>query len=221
MAQLRIPIDEDFITIVDAESVTKNIDALVAYAVAPRGTVEDNGRYLALSRPPTRLLQAMDAEGPLATEQGRAHRREVWIERIMRTLPPEQATTPMREAVARLVQLEVWNPHGDSYEFAHFTDREITKAIDVIDDGPRRPSYERLLALVAATRARRGSLDPLLVRTTKPALADALWPTLEAKIERALARGTERRIPVVRVLRRAVDLAVEWPRGGFAIPIKN
>lgn len=218
MRQLRINIDEDYISIVDAEGVKKNIDALVAYAVAPRGTMEGDGRYLSLSRPPTRLLQAMDAEGPLATEEGRARRREIWIERIMRTLPPKQDTPTMREAVSRLVHLEVWTTNGDSFEFAHFTDREIAKTINKLDESPRRPSYERLVGVVADTRARRGPLDPLL-RMSKPEFANALWPMLETKIERALARGTEHRIPVVRVLIRAVDLASEWPRGGFAIPI--
>jgi hypothetical protein len=183
--------------------------------------VENGGRYLALSRPPTRLLQAMDAEGPLATTEGRAKRREDWVDRIMRVLPREQRTSPMRQAVLRLVYLEVWNRNGGSFEFMHFTDREIAKAIDACDRRSRRPSLERLTSLVADTRRRQGSLDDLLGRTSKPTLAEALWPTLEAKIERALTRGTVRRLPVVRVLGRAVDLAVEWPRGGFAIPITD
>jgi hypothetical protein len=46
---------------------------------------------------------------------------------------------------------------------------------------------------------------------TSCALADELWPLLEAKIERALDRKTERRIPIVRVVDLAAALAHELP----------
>ena len=52
-------------------------------------------------------------------------------------------------------------------------------------------------------------------------LADALWPTLLATVQRAEARGTAEKIPIVRVLDRATQLANEFPRGSVVIPLKR
>ena len=56
---------------------------------------------------------------------------------------------------------------------------------------------------------------------SKVALADALWPVLEVKIERALERGTERRVPIVRAVHRAYALATEYPRRNLVIALER
>ena len=67
-------------------------------------------------------------------------------------------------------------------------------------------------------RAIRGNLDKVLKHAwvKEPDLADALCPTLERKIERALARGTAPNVPAVRVLHTAVSLTHEYPRRNLA-----
>ena len=117
------------------------------------------------------------------------------------------------------MHVDVWNRGGASFEYAHFTDRQIALAIDGLDRRSRRPTLEKLVELVRKLRERHGNLEMLLHGTSKPDLAEALWPVLETKIGRALERGTERRIPIVRVLDRAINLAHEIRRSNVVIPI--
>lgn len=67
--------------------------------------------------------------------------------------------------------------------------------------------------------ARRGNIAQLLSWGSKRDLADELWPVLKRKVERAQARRAETRIPIVRVLDRATDLAHELPRGDVVIAL--
>lgn len=43
---------------------------------------------------------------------------------------------------------------------------------------------------------------------------------LEARLRRAETRGTEERVPVVRVLGQAIDLARAWPRSNVVLPLR-
>ena len=61
-------------------------------------------------------------------------------------------------------------------------------------------------------------MKTLLGRTSKLYLSDALWPTLEKKIQAAQRRATVDRIPIIRVLDRATALARELPRQSLVIP---
>jgi len=78
----------------------------------------------------------------------------------------------------------------------------------------------RRLSVIATLRAAHGNLDELLGPISKVALADELWPLLAAKIDRALERGTERRIPIVRVIDQAAALANELPRRNLVIALE-
>jgi hypothetical protein len=60
----------------------------------------------------------------------------------------------------------------------------------------------------------------LLGRISKIDLADELWPVLERKMRRAERRRTEAKIPIVRVLDRALDLAGQYPGHGFLIELE-
>jgi hypothetical protein len=44
---------------------------------------------------------------------------------------------------------------------------------------------------------------------------------IDAKIERALERGTDRRVPIVRAVRRAYTLATEYPRRNLVIALER
>jgi hypothetical protein len=72
--------------------------------------------------------------------------------------------------------------------------------------------FDDRIQLVEKLRAQRGNLDKMLGPISKIALVDELWPILEAKIEGALTRGTERRVPIVRVVHQPYALATEFPR---------
>jgi hypothetical protein len=210
----------DFIAIENAQGVGRDIRPLLAYAVAPRVERErgSNGEYLDLIRPLTRILVVMDAEGAMATAADRAKRRESWIERLIETLPREFRTSAVRDALDRQVYVDTWKRSGASFEFAHFTDRQIAVAADRIDRRTRKPDVARLATLIAACRQRHGNLKDV-IPVSKVRLAEELWPTLEQRVSRAEAKGTGNRIPVVRVLDRAVTLASELPRRGLVLEL--
>jgi len=213
--------DDAYIRIEGAESVDRDLASLVAYAIAPRTEPAAHAQYLQSTRPLTRFLVVSDAEGSMRTSAQRQKRRDIRIERIIRTLPPQHRTAAARRAVRRLVYVDTWRRNGASFEFAHLTDRELATAICRLDRRTaRRPSVPDLISHVARVRERRGNLKSVMPHgMSKIALADELWPVLEAKLDRAKRRGTERRVPIVRVLDRAIQIAQELPRGRVVIPL--
>jgi hypothetical protein len=223
MRQLGVSVDDAFIAIEDAEGVDRDISPLIAY-LAPRLDQPPAEDYAEFQRPPTRFLVVSDAEGKSATRKQRHERRRDWVERIMRTLPRDLRTPVVRDQLRLLVQVITWKRSGESFEFAHFTDRELALAIERLDQRrPRKPTLSSLIAAMAGIRRARGSLTPELeaARISKVDLADELWPTLERKIERALQRETERNIPIVRVVGRAVGLATEFPSGSLLLALSR
>jgi hypothetical protein len=210
----------DYIAIVDREGVGTDITPLIAFAAAPRTELDPDEQDLRLVRPPTRILVVTDAEGPMATPRDRERKRSNWVDRLVRTLPRGDRTETAREALDVLVHVESWGRRGASFEFAHFTDRELAKALASLEEEPSRLALSDRTSRVASVRAAGGNLKVLLPEgRSKLELADALWPLLEAKIRRAERRGTEASIPIVRVLDRATDLAREFPRGALLIPL--
>lgn len=224
MRTLGLRSEDDFIAIEDAGGVNRDLSPLIAYAVAPRVALETasqtGGRYVHLQRPPTRLLVVFDAEGQFETSADRRARRDVWVKRLMRTLPSELQTDVVKAQVKPLVTATTWTRTGTSFEFAHFADAEIAAAAARLDRRQRQPSEQRRLELIAETRKNRGNLKHVLGSISKVGLAEELWPVLEAKIERALERRTERRIPIVRVVAQAAALATEYPRRNLVIALE-
>jgi hypothetical protein len=221
MRQLEAPADDDFIAVEDAGGVDRDLSPLVAYAIAPRLRKDESDRgYVRLERPPTRLFVVFDAEGKFATPETRRERRDKWVARVMQTLPRELQTPVVAEQIKPLVNVATWTRTGTSFEFAHFTDLEIATAAAALDMRRRQPTFERRLELVGQLRRERGNLKAMLEPISKVALADHLWPVLERKIEAALEHGTERRIPIVRMVHQAYELAVEFPRRNLVIALQ-
>jgi hypothetical protein len=121
----------------------------------------------------------------------------------MQALPRELRTPVVAQQIRPFITVATWTRTGTSFEFAHFTDAEIATAAAALDRRKRQLALEKRIDVVAKLRAQRGNLDKMLGPLSKVALADELWPVLEAKIERALKRGTERRVPIVRVVHQA------------------
>jgi hypothetical protein len=218
MAVLGIRTDREFIAVENARSVDTDLSALVAYAIAPRTEPDEQGRYLRLQRPPTRLLVMMDAEGPYEVPQGRKNQKGKWIERIMLTLPSQHRTTAVEESIRRLVSIDTWDRKGQSFEFAHFTDHELNRAVAEVRRGRSQPDRT---AKIAEIRQAQGNLKKVLgSHTSKLKLAEALWPILERKIERSRKHGTQERLPVVRALYQAQKMA-RGPRRGIVIPLEK
>jgi hypothetical protein len=217
--------DEDFISIQDAEGVGRKLEPLVAY-LAPRLGEEEPGRYVELDRPPTRLLVVVDAEGPAETEAQREETRLKWLDRLLRTMPrdwhrDEQRMALMRQQLDGLVNTTSWRKSGDRFEFSHFTDLQLVRAMDRIDTRSRRMTFEKRLELVQDARAGLKNFKLALGGVSKLDLADELWPVLEKKILRADARGRADAVPIVAVLDRALELAREYPRRGLVLSLTH
>jgi hypothetical protein len=219
MEILGIPTDSDFISVQDAEGVTTNLGPLLAY-LAPQPSDEENEHYIHPLRPLTRFLVVLDPEGPVTTQADREERRQMWVDRIMRAMPQEMQSLVVREQIEHLVTIRTWNKRGDSFEFAHFTDLQIARAIDKLDGRTRKPTRDRLVKFVADARAGKKNLDNLLHGFGKVQLADALWTVLERKVGFALERETPTRIPVVSVAEEAVQMAQEYGRGNTVIALE-
>ena len=218
MPLLYTDVNEDVISIQNAAGVGDDIGILMSF-VAPRTMLDDTDErrpYLDLSRPLTRVLVVLDPEGPATTEAGREKRRQGWLDRILRALPKEHREA-VRDQIDVLVKVTTWNKRGESFEFAHFTNRELARAILSLQ-GHREKSLSEMMGHVIKLRAIGGNLKSLLPpRGSKVELADALWPTLERKIKLAIGKKTESSIPIVKILDEAVALAYEYPRSRVVI----
>ena len=218
--QLGIILRDNFLRVQDAEGVDRDLAPIAAY-VAPKLARESGPGYVALERPPTRLLIVRDPEGKAATPELRERARQALISRAMRTLPHELRVPAVRNQVAKLIEVRSWTTAGKSFEFAHFTDRQLAVAIDGLDTRPNKPALPQLIDSIANVRSAGGNLKKTVLKNvgTKPALADQLWPVLERKIELALSRDTHDRIPVVSILYQALTLAEEFNRGRYVLSL--
>jgi hypothetical protein len=218
----------DFMAIESAEGADRDLSPLFAY-LAPRLGEPRDERYARFERRPSRFLVVLDPEGKVSTAEAREKRRQDWINRIMRTLPAELKTSDrfdvVREQIEQFVFVETWRPRrSESFEFAHFTDLELAEVIHALDTRTtRKPSVETLRRAIANVRVKRGSLDPILedAGIDKPDHAKPLWPKLERRLARAQARGTETKIPVVRVIDRAIRLAHEWSGATYVMALER
>lgn len=225
MRHFEVRTDDDFISVEIARGVDRDLSSLVAYAATPRTAPGRSSNTLKVLRPPTRVLVVFDPEGSVATAEARERKRASWIDRILLSMPAEarqtQSRSHVRDQVDRLVELQTWNATGESFEFAHFTDRQLAIAIDGLDVRSDKPALEAVVGRVASIRRSRGNLASVLHRTSKVALADALWPVLERRLTRATTARTEGRIPVVRMLDLAIALAHEFPRRDLVIGLDS
>jgi hypothetical protein len=205
--------------------VDRDLSSLVAFAIAPQVVLEDGRTNLRLDTPPTRLLAVMDAEGRYRGATQRAEEVRKLTERIMLTFPKEHRTDSVWRSIEGLITIETWDRKGQSFEFAHFTDLELARAIVAVHmpkrAGGKRPSVDAMRQVVGKLRAERGRLDETLGKGSKVELAEALWPVLERKLERATSERKLRRIAVVRAIDRGGELATEYPRAGLVIPLRD
>jgi hypothetical protein len=219
METLGVELSRDTIWVEDAEGVDRDISSLLAY-FAPALEEPREDRYAQFQRPPTRFLIVFDAEGKVATPALREERRKVWIDRIERAMPQRFQTPVVRDQLERFVYITTWKRSGESFEFAHFTDLQLATTIHALDARTRRkPTVETLRKAAANIRAKKGNLDTVLepAGIGKPDFGDALWPTMERRLDESLERGTHSRIPIVRVVVRAWNLAYELPRKNLVI----
>jgi hypothetical protein len=226
MEMMGIPQDRSFIDLHAARSVDRDFGFLVSYVARPGLGRELPQGGILLNRPVTRFLLTCDPEGRMkiaATPEGRRELRSRWVGELLARLPKQYRTRRMREAMTRMVHVATWNRRGDCFEYAHFTSRQIAKAILSVYPRTGAPDERTLAARIESMRNKRqGRFESLWDnwpgrKPTKVEVALELWPILEGRVQRAVSVGKPLGIPVVRVLSEAWRLATRYPRHSMAL----
>lgn len=219
MNLMGVPRQRSFIELFKGRGVNTDFGLLASYVAAPYlGEPISNG--FVLTRPPTHFLVAVDAEGDFVTKEACEKQRKKWVEQIYKMIEKEHRTLKLKDELFSLVSIETWD--GQSFEFAHFTNKELAAGILEAYGGQSHPSLANLQTWVENIRTKSGNLETIWEswkppRPTKTKLAEKLWPLLERKIEDAITRNDTSSIPVVRVLHQAYKLAAELPRHSVMI----
>lgn len=234
MDSLGILRHRSFVEIFKGEGVDTDFGLLATYVAVP-ALGEPLRNSVLLTRPPTKFLVVIDAEKKFETPGMREDQRKKWASRIHKAVPEQYRTPTLLNEILSLISVETWkNDHV--FEFAHFTDEEIARAmIDVyrasqgslasllttLKVSSETHLLSKLQAMVGNMRP-NGNIEHLSkgwdYPPTKTAIAEALWPILENRIQDAISQGTHEAIPVVRVLVHAWRAAVMLRRANVVIP---
>lgn len=212
-----------FIEIHNAYGVTANIGRIARYMV-PLAFGEAHGDFVELTRPATRILAVFDRENALSDDEKIQTEKQAWVTEFLKSVPESYRTPAIQEAIHNQIEVITWNE--GSFEFAHFSDTELRTAIlnacrrlgvadgDIpawqIEDARNR---QRNIEKVFPGKAKR--------RLTKTELAKDLWPILEDKIRVALETKTLDSIPILRVLRLALEQATTVHRSNVGIQVRR
>jgi hypothetical protein len=216
MQLMGIRVVRNFIELVESGGADVELTLLAGFASEP-----DPGRVLedhvVLRRPTTRLLRVVDEEGKSSSAAGRAAVKRVLVERIRAGLRYRGGPVLHPDDLEKLVEVYSWGPLP--MEFANFTDRELATAISRL----RRPATSVTPAQLAVARKATmpgRALKNLLKgppKIEKTDLAEALWPALQRRIERARVKNQIESVAMAALVLKAVDMALEWPRHSLAM----
>jgi hypothetical protein len=180
---LQLPHAPELMRILTLRGVGERIVKVGALAAAPL-VGELRGEYYELVKPPTKLMVAVDPDKPYDTPQEVAARRTEVLDEIKLVLVAQGAEADP-EDLEHLVEIRTWS--ASCFEFEHFTDAELAKAILEVYHGYGAPDEAGLIKALNAQRRNRQDIGKVWTNwrppeVSKTALAKKLWPVLEAKI---------------------------------------
>ena len=206
MQVLGIRNDPTWMRLVDFGGTKTSLALLARFAAEPV-LGADRGDHVMLDRPVTRFLVLTDAENKYKTPKDRREQRKLLLDSIAGPLPKD-LRPDLYTRGARIVEIMTWGKFP--WEFAHFTDAHLA---DAMLQAAGTPYPKGRVALINNIHLQRISSSPNIQDAwkrsgvSKPDLADALWPRLEARIERAIEKGTTGP-PVMKAMLRAYNLAM-------------
>jgi hypothetical protein len=203
----RIGVDDrsGLIDLVDLHGVDGDVRLLARAVAVPRLDPEGHlgARILA---PLTALVIAVDPEGRYQTPEKCSQIRERLVAEVLGALPRTLRTPAIEADLRHLLHIFTWGEA--SFEFAHFTNQELARAIRRCAPS-EAPPLAKIRESVDSCRARKGNLKQTwqswAPKLSKTALAEELWPVLEQKLS---SPASATRLPVVRVLNEVVQIAV-------------
>lgn len=177
-----------------------------------------------LIKPPTRLFIAIDPEGYFAPSEVVKTYRKI-LKEIRAVLKAQGVEHPNPAELDELIKIHTWS--ASCYEFAHFSDEELADGIRAVHHTIDGWSQDELVAALGWWRDKKKDIKRVWEsgrwleqeqRTTgrwaydvsKTKLAEALWPTLKAKIDRCRADTSEPVPEIVLVVQDSYHIAQHW-----------
>jgi hypothetical protein len=204
----------------------KDLTSLARYAATPIPGM-DMGESVLLDRPVTRFLVLVDEEEKYETEDMREAERVKLLTEIAKQLPHD-LRPDIVDPSGFHVEIRTWGRLP--FEFEHYTDEEMAEGLETAADGshPFLSRAELIKAVRDERRRRKPNIEhawtgegpnKLSDGPKKVKIADALWPTLERKIQLALDNGDDGP-PILQGVLRAVELALITPRSNVVLRLR-
>ena len=162
-----------------------------------------------ITRPSAHLIVAVDPDEPLDKPENVEKERIKLLKEIKDVLKDQGVERPNPKELDHLVEIRTWD--APCYEFAHFTDEELADGIMAVHTTINGLTRGELISSLAYSRGRDKDIKEVWSRwdykVSKVKLAEALWLTLEKKIEQVKADLSASVPPLVQVMSDAYHLA--------------
>lgn len=216
---LNYPKAPELVRILNLGGADHDLQKVAVLAAAPLvGERAEGQDFWWLIKPPTQLLVAVDPDQRYSTPEKVVAVRTKVLNEIKEVLKAQGAKTADEE-LDQLVEIRTWSER--CYEFAHFTDEELADGIVAIHDTINGITREELVASLAKHRKQRKDVKEVWslwdYKPSKRKLAEALWPVLEQKIERARLDSTAPVPEIVEVVQQAYLIAQRWRYRTFVL----
>jgi len=212
----------DLVRVLCMRGADSEIPLVAAATVAPL-LGQRRGDSYDMIRPPTRLVIAVDQDQGWDSPE-KIDRKRAQILRAIRQVIAAQGATVSDEDLETFVIVKQWP--GKCFEFAHFDDTELAAALRRIHPTCGGLNQAALVARIATIRGRGLDIKKVWDQNWTPQpskikLAEALWPTLKAKIDDARWSGTKPTPVVAEVVHEAYLLAQQSAFGTYVIRAAN
>lgn len=223
---LELPLRRSFIEIHLTRGWKAHIGNLAMFVARPELQLSQS-KHILFTRPPTHFLFMVDPEGDFSKEESIAKKKREWINSIANTLKLYYGHDVSKNDLSQLVEVITWG-EGGSFEFAHYSDREIKEGIENVcrelNVEITLPITENEIALLRNSKSNQ-NIEHLWARSSKAKKAgltkllvnEELWPILEKKVRTGVYDGTAETIPIVRTLQYAIEIASRVHRGNVMI----
>jgi hypothetical protein len=200
---LEYPDAPELVRLLKLGSANQNLQKVVALNVAPlvNGRAPGTNAWK-LTRPSAHLIVAVDPDEPFNKPDNVEKERIKLLKEIKETLKDQGVERPNPKELDHLVEIQTWK--APCYEFAHFKDDELADGIRAAHPTCNGLSRDELIASLAHSRGRGKDIKEVwslwVPKVSKVKLAEALWPTLEQKIEQVKADPSAAVPPLVEVM---------------------
>ncbi|MGH2448248.1 MAG: hypothetical protein ACRDFS_06550 [Chloroflexota bacterium] len=216
------PVPADVVDYALMGTVDRDLDLLVRHVIGLR-LGDSYGDLVRLTRPPTQIIIAVDAEKRFGTKAKQESERAKLVRRLHGALEPQYRTPRSLKELDGFVTIMTWGRYP--WEFANFTDHELARAIMHTSALPSGVTSAQVLGRVQQQRHNQHPnvevvTSPWRLRVNKVRLAEDLWPCLERKVNSRAQAGTLERLPAGRVAVQVVRTVARTHRRNVVLPLK-